>query len=89
LGWLTFGYGFISLLYPLAAGFALLGPFAAIGLYELIRRRGRGLAVDFTQAFDVLHSLSSEPDNHGGLRLTVAGALVLGSLPFLVGLAAS
>src|SRR6266853_4022350 len=48
LGWLTFGYGLTSLLYPLIAGFALLGPFAAIGLYELSRQRERGLAADLT-----------------------------------------
>ena len=32
LGALTFGYGLMSLVYPLVAGFALLGPLAAIGL---------------------------------------------------------
>ena len=58
LGWLTFGYGLVSLLYPMVAGFALLGPFAAMGLYELSRQRENGLCVNLTSAFDVLQSRS-------------------------------
>ncbi len=65
------GYDVLPLVFPLLAGYTLIGPLIATGMYELSRRRELGLDISRLHAFDVLRSRSIRPIATLGIFLMV------------------
>jgi uncharacterized membrane protein len=58
MAWFAFHVKLLPLLFPLASGFALVGPVAAVALYEMSRRREKGEAATWADAFGMVGSPS-------------------------------
>jgi uncharacterized membrane protein len=56
LAWLAFNHDMLPLLFPLVSGFALIGPVAAVGLYEISRRLEQGVDITWVDAFGVVRA---------------------------------
>ncbi|WP_212523023.1 DUF2189 domain-containing protein [Actibacterium sp. MT2.3-13A] len=61
MSWVAFHANLLPHLFPLASGFALLGPVAALGLYEMSRRRESDGHAGWNDAFAVLRSPALGP----------------------------
>ena len=55
------GKNLLHMAFPMVAGLTLIGPAVSVFLFELSRRRERGLDVKWRSAFDFIHSASFAP----------------------------
>ena len=64
------GYDVLPLVFPLLAGYTLIGPLVATGVYELSRRRELGDPVSRWQSFEVLRS-------HSIISIAILGVILM------------
>jgi uncharacterized membrane protein len=58
---LLVGKNLLYLAFPMVAGLTLIGPAVSVFLFEMSRRRERGLDIRWRSAFDFVHSASFAP----------------------------
>lgn len=57
----TMGENLLYLAFPVVAGLTLLGPVLSVALFEVSRRRERGLDLSWRSAFDFVHTSAFAP----------------------------